>query len=346
MGNKTVKNKGFTLLEVILSMAILAMISIPLLNYFVDAAKYNILARKKQEATLLAQNVMEDLKNEESLNTIVEKYKKLPSWKDFSQPGKSVYYEYVLTKNMGGRTYDVKVDLQSEKLRMDGNPDVKMDMEPDIQLLDVANDVISTEKSLDRESAKLYFLSINEAACEEKYEQGFSALPLTEEMLASGLQRRMYLDFSIDTDAGGEYLNTKVTYDYWYNPALGGAAEGMASNKIYPCEVLNNRMPLDRKRKVFFFYHPSELDKVTVSGADFTKISALYFIAQKPKEIPSGLRVEGLYPRDASSIYTNANIVNMAGYQPIVAKKQAVRMVRMTVSIDDPKVILTSTKGE
>ncbi|MEG2513688.1 MAG: type II secretion system protein, partial [Acetivibrio sp.] len=263
MGNKTVKNKGFTLLEVILSMAILAMISIPLLNYFVDAAKYNILARKKQEATLLAQNVMEDLKNEESLNTIVEKYKKLPSWKNFSQPGKSVCYEYVLTKNMGGRTYDVKVDLQSEKLRMDGNPDVKMDMEPDIQLLDVANDVISTEKSLDRESAKLYFLSINEAACEEKYEQGFSALPLTEEMLASGLQRRMYLNFSIDTDAGGEYLNTKVTYDYWYNPALGGAAEGMASNKIYPCEVLNNRMPLDRKRKVFFFYHPSELDKVT-----------------------------------------------------------------------------------
>ena len=58
---------GFSLVEVVLSMAILAIISIPLLNYFSDSMKYNAKMAEKQHATALAQEVLEGMKNENHL---------------------------------------------------------------------------------------------------------------------------------------------------------------------------------------------------------------------------------------------------------------------------------------
>lgn len=60
-------NAGFSLIEVILSMAILAIISIPLLSYFTESMKYNAQMADKQHATTLAQEVLEDLKNQDVL---------------------------------------------------------------------------------------------------------------------------------------------------------------------------------------------------------------------------------------------------------------------------------------
>ena len=64
---KKQKNAGFSLVEVVLSMAILAIISIPLLAYFMDSMKYNTMMADKQHATTLAQEVLEDLKNQDVL---------------------------------------------------------------------------------------------------------------------------------------------------------------------------------------------------------------------------------------------------------------------------------------
>ena len=74
-------NGGFSLLEVILAMAILAIISIPLLSYFTQSMKYNAMMADKQHATNLAQEVLEDLKNqkEHSSKDHVCLYKPLPS---------------------------------------------------------------------------------------------------------------------------------------------------------------------------------------------------------------------------------------------------------------------------
>lgn len=60
-------NYGFTLLEVILSMAILALISIPLMNYFNDSLRHAALMEQKQKATLLAQETIEVMKSQEKL---------------------------------------------------------------------------------------------------------------------------------------------------------------------------------------------------------------------------------------------------------------------------------------
>ena len=66
-GMKKVDNKGFTLVEVMLSMAILALISIPLMKYFSDSLRYAAQTAEKQKATLIAQETVEFIKSQQKL---------------------------------------------------------------------------------------------------------------------------------------------------------------------------------------------------------------------------------------------------------------------------------------
>lgn len=62
--NKRLGNQGFTLIEVLLSIAILALITVPLMKYFSEAAKYSSITAKKQKATLTAQETIEAIKGQ------------------------------------------------------------------------------------------------------------------------------------------------------------------------------------------------------------------------------------------------------------------------------------------
>lgn len=57
------KNKGFTLVELIVSIVMLAIITIPLLSYFTSAAAYNARAKTTQEAVALSQSIIEKCKD-------------------------------------------------------------------------------------------------------------------------------------------------------------------------------------------------------------------------------------------------------------------------------------------
>ena len=55
-------NKGFSLVELIISIAILALVSGPLLNNFVTAIRVNVKARRVQSETNIVQSIAEDIK--------------------------------------------------------------------------------------------------------------------------------------------------------------------------------------------------------------------------------------------------------------------------------------------
>lgn len=59
----TQNQKGFSLIEVIVSMAMLAIIVVPLLSYFVSSTQYNARQKNKQNATFLAQSIIEECKD-------------------------------------------------------------------------------------------------------------------------------------------------------------------------------------------------------------------------------------------------------------------------------------------
>ncbi len=66
-GMRKMNNKGFTLVEVMLSMAILALISIPLMKYFSDSLRYAAQTAEKQKATLIAQETVEFIKSQKKV---------------------------------------------------------------------------------------------------------------------------------------------------------------------------------------------------------------------------------------------------------------------------------------
>lgn len=74
MGTKKLNNNGFSLLEVLIAMVILALVSIPLLHSFVTTAKTNGRAKILMRATDCAENLMESLEYR-SVEGIVEYYK-------------------------------------------------------------------------------------------------------------------------------------------------------------------------------------------------------------------------------------------------------------------------------
>lgn len=73
-------NSGFTLVEILLALAVLAIVSIPLLSYFSDASKMNALSARKERANLVAQSIIEDFKAQD-MKSIAEEYRGDPTGK-------------------------------------------------------------------------------------------------------------------------------------------------------------------------------------------------------------------------------------------------------------------------
>ncbi|MDD6186796.1 MAG: prepilin-type N-terminal cleavage/methylation domain-containing protein [Oscillospiraceae bacterium] len=79
------KTGGFTLIEVIIAVTILAIITTPLLRMFTSAAKTNAKAKKVMQATTIAQNIVEDFKaySMEDLSRKINNYNKDETGADF-----------------------------------------------------------------------------------------------------------------------------------------------------------------------------------------------------------------------------------------------------------------------
>ena len=56
------KNSGFTLVEVLIAVAILSVVSIPILQSFVSVAQVNAKSRRRLAATTIAEGLMESCK--------------------------------------------------------------------------------------------------------------------------------------------------------------------------------------------------------------------------------------------------------------------------------------------
>ena len=52
------ENSGFTLIELVITIAVLAVISVPLLMYFTDSMRHSARMKEEQNAVVAAQNVL------------------------------------------------------------------------------------------------------------------------------------------------------------------------------------------------------------------------------------------------------------------------------------------------
>lgn len=75
--NAAMDNKGVTLIELLVSVAILALVILPFLSSFISSAELNTKAKKKQRATMLAENIVEKIKADDIAS--IEKWSEITS---------------------------------------------------------------------------------------------------------------------------------------------------------------------------------------------------------------------------------------------------------------------------
>lgn len=172
-------NSGFTLLEVILSIAILGMITVPLMKYFSDSLRYTALTARQQKATMLAQETIESLKVQDKLiNRTADPAGNLYYWvttlagRDETQTDGE--YQTVdasgFDKNNGTTASGKPLILSKQVTRGDLEYDVVLTLSTDVDANSVARPVIFgvddtrnvmiVERDQEQE-ALLYFLALN-----------------------------------------------------------------------------------------------------------------------------------------------------------------------------------------
>ena len=123
-GNR-IGNRGLSLVEVVVAIAILSLVTVPLLQTFISAIRYNATARENQRVLNIAQSVMEGIKAHDAEELSLQfANDPLHPFTVYSGIGTGTYwevlppalsdYEYILDGiTYDGVAYDVKVDVNT-----------------------------------------------------------------------------------------------------------------------------------------------------------------------------------------------------------------------------------------
>ncbi len=114
-------NKGFTLVEIIITIAILSIIIIPIYSLFLTSAKANNMSVHKLNATMIAQSYMEELKAKETIRLDGFNYT-YDQFIDIKQ-GKAFYIESI-NDNGNQRLYDVELQISETDYKFEEQEDI------------------------------------------------------------------------------------------------------------------------------------------------------------------------------------------------------------------------------
>lgn len=207
-------NQGFTLLEVLVAVFILAIVILPLLHSFVSSYRVNAKSRQTMRATTLAQNEME-IFEKEKLEALLDAAKF-----DYtvSGPDTNGCYAFkrsgIINGNLGNSMFDVVVTLNPEK----ETGSSRYHDQNTAEFL-----YMNTVSNLDGGS---FVQSIRSPGNEVDYDRMVYGIFNTHKLpggvgsgwglddFASELERRITIHISTLDDGGEQITKAKVTYSY------------------------------------------------------------------------------------------------------------------------------------
>lgn len=346
------RNAGFSLIEVIVSMAILAIISIPLLNYFTESMKYNGMMAEKQKATLLSQEILEQLQAEERL------IQKMPSG-DYSIPYLTDRMYTVEANSIDasgtgtirltgladdiGKTYDAVVTAEIDGAVFGGG-------KASVYGVDSVRDVFAVESSQLQE-ALVYFTAVNRAYCAANT----GAVKLTKDEICSKLTR----DIIIDLGADGTGYRVSVKYAY----SCAGLKGNPGETVTYDGLCLEDRC-MDEVRNIYLLYNRvQQTDRVVINKAAGVLISPdLYLVCQDQGTPPYEVKLANR--SNLGVVYTNVeagHVWDDGGYlitdtKPLSGTVLPDGVIKLQVDVykkgeaelpgAEPYITINSTRGE
>lgn len=328
------KNKGFTLLEVLIAVVIIAIISIPVFRAIVTAANTTAKSTKKMTATNAAENIMEDIESL-TVEEVIDKYGLTVVDADkgiykatIVSPDSSLYSEDV--NEALGKGYSVEIKLDPSHYTNANSLNLA-----DYNAVSASTSaIVSLDASLDKqaidyfdEKRKLYATEHKEAeslSIDEKYVKRL----ITVEIDATGET------FSDEDGKEFPVVEVNVEVEYYLSEAGNTPRRvpvGSESTLISSRQVFNNVTSQNPLTAVFIMYEPyfkaaSEGgDKIVVINRDSIETN-LYVIAQSTTN-------------EAYSSYVNKSGkpgLDLQIYEDVVDGKQP---ITLRTNLMDPKKV-------
>ena len=365
---RALSNAGFSLLEVILSMAILAILSIPLMSYFTQSMKYNAKMADKQHASHLAQEVMENLKNQPNLAQNVDvsgfdvpylaaknyvKTAYTPAAPGGTATGGTV--EYYGQADAIGEKYDVRVSVSTNNAE-------NVSKVPQVDGIDGTVDVIALENG-QLQNALIYFSSKNRGYADE---HNISAM--SRDAICAKLHRTMLITVKADY----------VTVECFYRCE---GVDGVAADDKYQCSNYAEE-DIENVKHIYLMYKVHQnTDEIELRCAVGVGVPKLVIVCQNIDKVNTDFPLYRLtispkngcsMPEIASNLgqksYENPAETNkgkiwkdsylLSNVKALVEKEQGIRKVNIEVSVykkdkgdgtdkDDYRYItVDSAKGE
>lgn len=283
---ETSENAGFTLVEVMLAMAILAILTISLLNYFGTSLAYNTKMAASQKATLLAQEIAEELKGQDTLIQAKTETQPDGTSKDvYTVPYLS---EYEVTQNnldaegkgdisfkgdadKLNKNYDVTIDIKSEKSAWD--------KAKKIYGFDNTNSILAVDENQD-DDALLNFKSVYASYCDD-YKQN-NGTEVSTKLTDAEIKAKIKRTIDVEISKGISETEYTVNIKYIYVAAgLNPADSSSSDEKSY--NILSG-VKISELKNLFILYHTfNQNDYMNIKNmtTDINIPDKLYLVAQK-----------------------------------------------------------------
>lgn len=216
------KKKGISLLEIVISIAILAIISIPISAMILTSVKTNKNSEDKQKAALLGQQILEEIRSQK-IDINYDKFElsnNIKLEKVFNEDTSKYGF---ITTNINDEYGGLKADVKLNQISYSGldQDEEKIKYDEEINIDKVESDFIVTidgDKTLINSSGKIKLLITN-------YNENIQVVIQSISPGATSNLKTYYTDKSIDNKSG--YIKMNINHSDLYSNLL--------------IEVINNR---------------------------------------------------------------------------------------------------------
>lgn len=294
-------NAGLTLIEVLLSVSILAIVTLPLLNYFTSSMGYSVMMTERQKAAFLAQEITEGLLSEPELvvaELVLDDHGD-PTVDASGNPEYEYKVPYFDDSEVNGTGTDTKLsyirtdDVYTANVTITKPEGTWADIvnRPDYRI-DPLTDVVHTDSD---ENSRAVFDLLTEHNNYVSAHPG-ATLPsgVNEEVskadVEAALKRTITIDVTKPATAVDNEYKVKIDYEYECSKVVstGGSSTGAWKTTVVDKTVKD-------LRNINIIYKPCEAeDEFILQGGNLGFSLGLYIIYQKKDDSdagPSGIKL-------------------------------------------------------
>lgn len=268
MRNKIkLNNNGFTLVEIIVTIVVLGLISVPMMMYFSQAQKHAARTKEKQNAVIAGQNALEELKsadiNLDKPDELTAVSTASPMWGSWTieatpAPGSS---DYIVEKKcvVNNGSYKVRAAINpltqfegivSSGSAVSGTKNVTY-KSADVPAMDSSKDIIATESSTILANARYYFYECYMKACDAD-NTIVKDSAVTPNWIGDRLERVIRVSMKPESSIKLDSVVIKITCEYKLKS--GVTLEGCSGTHIEEIEA--DTIDVDDLRSIYVFYNP------------------------------------------------------------------------------------------